>query len=126
MKKLSFCLTVGLMVLTLFLVGTQRHCLASDRACDPIWTDVAGQTYDLDGLEVVFSGSYAGPCPQGIVEVYDGIYIAPVLECIYTSQGNNIVVVNCDGVELSFRLDGNKLRIVDPNAPYMTRQIVDE
>ena len=123
MKKLLL-----LLVLTLLLVP--RPCPAGDRACQPIWDDVASQTYTLvadnQSFDVVFSGAYAGPCPQGVVEIYDGIYIAPVLECTYTSRSNNLVVVDCSGSELIFQLDGNKLRIVDPDAPFMTRKEVEE
>ncbi len=97
--------------------------LSADQACAPIWDNVAGHTYAMavedQNLDVVFSPSFSGPCPQGTVEVYDGIYVAPRLECHYMTQGDNLVVITCGDVEMPFMLVGNMLVYVDPNAPFM-------
>jgi len=119
MKKL-------LLLLTLVFLLIPKPCPATDRACEPIWTDVAGQTYVLvindQSFDVVFSDSYVGPCPQGELEIYDGIYIAPILKCYYTSGGDNFIYINCDTDEdIPFILRGNKLELYVPSEIVMER-----
>ena len=120
MKRFIF--TLGLMLLLI------TPLLAADRACGPIWNDVAGQTYVLviDGqsYDVVFSESFVGPCPQGVLEIYDGIYIAPVFKCRYTSGGDNFVYINCGTDEdIPFILRGNKLELYVPSEVVMERKV---
>jgi len=123
MKKLLL-----LLVLTLLLIP--RPCPADDRACQPIWDDVAGQTYvlvvDDQSFDVVFSGSFVGPCPQGELEIYDGIYIAPVLQCRYVSGGDNFVNINCGGDDITFILRENRLELYVPSEVVMTRKVDNE
>jgi len=119
MKKLF--LTI---LCVMFLLGPVY---ADDRACDPIWTFVAGQTYRLNvgdqAFDVQFSESYSGPAPQGICEIYDGVYIAPRMTCRYMAHGDNLISITCDGVDIPFMLMGDKLILVDPDAPFMTRKV---
>ena len=116
MKKLLLTLFCAM-----FLVGSVY---ADDRACEPIWERVAGQTYVLNigdqAFDIQFSEAYAGPCPQGICEIYDGVYIAPRLTCRY--MADNLISITCDGVDIPFMLMGDKLILVDPDAPFMTRK----
>jgi len=122
-KSLIFTLFFALLFL---LLVVPRPCPAADRACEPIWNDVAGQTYVLDigeqSYDIQFSESYAGPCPQGMVEIYDGVYIAPCLTCRYVSYGDNLIAIICGDAELPLMLIENMLVVVDPNAPFMTRK----
>ena len=119
MKKL-------LLLLALVFLLIPKPCPAADRACEPIWNDVAGQTYvlvvDDQSFDVVFSGSFVGPCPQGELEIYDGIYIAPILKCKYTSGGDNFVNINCGGDDITFILRGNKLELYVPSDIVMERK----
>jgi hypothetical protein len=122
MKKLLLLL-VSLFV----LIPIPKPCPAADRVCPLIWDRVAGQTYTMTlddrNFDVVFSPSYVGPCPQGSVSIYDGVYVAPVLECTYMSHGDNLVSVGCgDSEEIFFILLGDKLVVVDPNALYLVRR----
>jgi len=92
MKKL---LLVMLVVLNaVFLLGPVY---AADRACQSIWDDVAGHSFTWtvgeDTYRIEFSDSYVGPCPQGIVEIYDGFYIAPRLTLPYIS-GDDFVILH--------------------------------
>lgn len=125
MKKLILFATMMAMLLII-----PKHCPAADRPCQPIWDFVAGNTYELvidnQSYDVVFSGSYAGPNPQGILEIYDGIYIAPVLQCRYTSGNDNFVYVNCGGDDIPFILRGNKLELYIPSKVVMTRKVNNE
>jgi len=120
MKKLILFATMMAMLLII-----PKPCPA-ERACEPIWSGVAGQTFVLEigdqTFDVVFSGSYSGPCPQGIVEIYDGIYVAPVLKCKYTSGGDNFVYINCGGDDIPFILRGNKLELYVPSEIVMERK----
>jgi len=125
MKKLILIATMMAMLLII-----PKPCPAADRACQPIWDDVAGQTYvlvvDDQSFDVVFSGSYVGPCPQGELEIYDGIYIAPILKCRYTSGGDNLVNINCGGDDIPFILRGNKLELYVPSDIVMERKVDDD
>lgn len=94
--------------------------LAADRACAPIWDQVAGHAFTWivgeDSYQIEFSDSYVGPCPQGIVEVYDGVYIAPRLTLPYIS-GNDFVILDLGaGGELKLYLTpaGSLEQIVFP------------
>jgi len=120
MKKL-------LLLLALMFLLIPQLSPAADRSCEPIWENVAGQTYVLEigdqSFDVMFSAAYAGPVPQGRVEIYDGIYIAPCLTCKYTTHGDNLISINCDGGVIPLMLIENMLVVVDPNAPFMTRRV---
>lgn len=125
MKKLLL-----LLVAIVFISIIPKPCPAADRACEPIWTGVAGQTFVLEteaqDYDVVFSGAYVGPCPQGVVEIYDGIYIAPVLECTYSSGGDNLVYLDCGGDEdIPFILRAGKLELYVPSPLVMERKVDD-
>jgi len=114
-------------ILALFFATVSIVNAESQSPCQPIWDDVAGQVYILtiedQEFEVVFSGSGCGPCPQGIVEIYDGIYISPILECRYVSRGMDAIVLDCNGTEINFTLKRNRLIVFDPNALYMERKV---
>ena len=82
--------------------------LAADRPCQPIWDNVAGHSFAWtvgeDVYRIDFSDSYVGPCPQGIVEIYDGIYIAPRLTIPYVSGRDFVSLQLGDGAELKLFL----------------------
>lgn len=118
MKKLI----VACCLVLLFALPT----MAANSMCPLLWDNVAGQTYTINTpdqmFDVVFSPSFVGPCPQGIVEVYDGVYIAPVLECNYMAAGSDKVTVDCGTGEILFLLTGDRLLVIDPDAFYMQRK----
>jgi len=109
---------VSLLILSIVVLAAPT--LAADRACAPIWDQVAGQNFTLSvgeqEFQIAFSDSYVGPCPQGIVEVYDGVYIAPRLTLPYIS-GNDFVILDLGaGGELKLYLTpaGSLEQIVFP------------
>ena len=123
MKKL-------LLLLALMFLLIPKPCPAADRPCQPIWDFVAGNTYvlviDNQSFDVVFSDSFVGPAPQGSLEIFDGIYIDPVLKCRYTSGNDNFVYINCGGDDIPFILRGNKLELYVPSNVVMTRKVDNE
>jgi len=102
MKKLL----IGFLI-SLILTGTA---ISSERACQPIWDKVAGHSFTVDNLEVVFSEAYAGPCPQGVVEVFQGTESLGTFR--YMTQGDNEIVIADD---LIFVLVGNDLIYITPD-----------
>ena len=126
MKKLLLLLALFMLLLI------PDPCPAADRAYQPIWDFVAGNTYELDvgdqSFNVEFSESFVGPAPQGRVEIYDGIYVKPVLECGYHSTGYNTIEIECaeSGLGITFMLLGNKLIIYDPDAVFRTGEVPDD
>lgn len=99
---------VGL-ILVVFLVVPA---IAADRMCEPIWSKVAGHSFTIANTDytIVFSQSWAGPCPQGELEIFqDGVSIGTLT---YMSQGSNTIVV---GDELTFVLIGNDLLYITPD-----------
>ena len=123
MKKL-------LLLLAMMFLLIPNPCPAADRPCQPIWDFVAGNTYELvidnQSYDVKFSEAFYGPCPGGVVTVSDGIYMAPRLECTYSSGGDNFVYVNCGGDDIPFILRGNKLELYVPSKVVMTRKVNNE
>lgn len=121
MKKLMLALLV-----VLIFAGPV---ISEDRTCAPVWDNVSGQTYvlDIDGqsYDVVFSPSFTGPCPQGEVQIYDGIYIAPRLTCSYMTEADDLVSVTCGDGTVYFLLHDNKLLVVDPNTIFMVKKNED-
>lgn len=100
--------------------------LAAERPCSLIWDNVAGQTYTISTpdqtFDIVFSPAEAGPCPQGVVDIYDGVYIDPVLNCRYMTASNNTVKINCGAGDITFLLTENKLLMIDPDALFMLKK----
>jgi len=108
---------VGLMLLAM-LVIIPKPCPAGQ--CQTVWDNIAGHNFVLtvgdQEYDVEFSDSYIGPCPAGIVEVYDGIYIAPRITCPYRSSGDSSVVLELgDNAELDlYWWNGKLTQIIIP------------
>jgi len=117
MKKLLLSLiAMSLLIVPGFAIG-------ADRRCPLIWDNVAGHNFILNigdqKYDVEFSEAYAGPCPQGDVTIFDGIYVAPRLVCPYRTSGDNFVVLDLgEGNEVMLYWWQGKLVqiIVPPNA----------
>ncbi len=119
MRKLLFTLIASMLLVV--------PALAGDRMCAPIWNDVAGQTYVLDlgeqSLDVIFSESYTGPCPQGGVVIYDSATNDELLKCRYMSTGINTIYLDCGtGTDIDFMLIGDQLIYIDPNTLIMIKK----
>jgi len=116
MKKL-----IAIVLLSMFL---SIPVFAADRMCPNLWDNVQANTYTLtlgeDSFDIIFSGAYAGPCPQGKVEFYQGeINLG---SCRYMSKANDVVTITCDGVDLDFILIGNKLIYLTPDTLILEKQ----
>jgi len=119
MKKfLILLMTFGLFLFT--------NSAFSGQQCELIWNNVSGQTYilsvDNQDYDVIFSASGSGPCPQGNVNVFDGIYVKPVASCTYMTYNDNIIRITCNGINMWFMLVSDKLLLIDPNATFMTKK----
>jgi len=114
MKKLLLLVLLGVFLLV------PKPCPAADRQCPLIWDSVAGHDFTLtlgdQDYDVRFSGSYAGPCPMGTVEVYDNVYVAPRLVCPYRTGSNNSVVLELgeDADLILYLWQGKLVQIVIP------------
>lgn len=93
MKKLFIAVLMSLMLTS-----------TAFAACQPIWDKVAGHTFTIQDLVVVFSEAYAGPCPQGEVEIFQDGQSLGTLH--YMTKGENEVVI---GDDLEFVVVGNDL-----------------
>jgi len=105
MKK---TLLIVIVIVSCCLLSLVVPALAADRPCKPIWDRVAGHSFTWsvgeDVYRIDFSDSYVGPCPQGVAEIYDGVYIAPRLTIPYVSGRDFVILQFEEGAELKLFL----------------------